>query len=100
MIVVRDIFRLRFGQAKDATGLWKQALAELKSAAPGGKFRLLTDLAGAPYYTIVLEGTHESLQAWDDFHKSAGKQAKWKEIYAKIIPLTEEGRREILTVVE
>ena len=99
MIVVSDIFRLRFGQAKDATALWKQALVELKKAAPNGNFRLLTDLAGPAYYTIVLEGTHESLGAWEELHESAGKP-KWKEIYAKIVALTEEGRREILSVVE
>ena len=100
MIVVRDIFRLRFGQSKDATALWKQALVEIKKFAPKSNYRLLTDLAGAAYYTLVLEGTHDSLAAWEDFHKSAAKQAKWKEIYAKIIPLTEEGRREILSVVD
>jgi len=100
MIVVRDIFRLRFGQSKGATALWKQALVELKKAAPNGTFRLLTDLAGPAYYTIVLEGTHESLGAWEELHKAAGKQAKWKEIYAKIVALTEDGRREILSVIE
>ena len=100
MIVVRDIFRLRFGQSKEATALWKQALVTLKAAAPDGSFRLLTDLAGVPYYTIVLEGTYPSLSAWEAMHKSAGSVAEWKTLYAKIIPLTEDGRREILSVVE
>jgi hypothetical protein len=100
MIVVRDIFRLRFGQSKEATGLWKQALASLKAAAPESTFRLLTDLAGVPYYTIILEGTHPSLASWEGMHKSAPAVAEWKTLYAKIIPLTEDGRREILSVVE
>ncbi len=100
MIVVRDIFQLRFGQSKDAMPLWKQALGELKKASNAGSFRLLTDLAGAPYYTVVLEGTYPSLADWEGMHRSAGSQAEWKAIYAKIIPLTETGRREILSIVE
>lgn len=100
MILIRDIFRLKFGQAKEATGLWKQALAELRKAAPNGSFRLMTDVAGAPYYTIVLEGTYPSLEAWENMHKSAPGQTEWKALYAKIIPLTETGHREIFSIIE
>ena len=100
MIVIRDIFRVKFGQSKEATALWKQALPMLKAAAPKGNFRLLTDVAGPAYYTLILEGTYASLSEWENMHKSAPGMADWKAVYAKIIPLTEEGRREILSVVE
>ena len=33
-------------------------------------------------------------------HQSAPAVTEWKTLYAKIIPLTEDGRREILSVVE
>src|SRR5205809_2730925 len=59
MFVVRDIFQLKFGQSKEATALWKQGVAQIASKAKGGA-RLLTDVAGAPYYTIILESTWES----------------------------------------
>ena len=101
MIVVRDIFQLRFGQSKEATQLWKQAVAVLRSSGfTGQNMRLLTDLAGNPYYTIVLESTHDSLAAWERSHETVGKRPEWRIIYEQIIALTQSGRREILSVIE
>lgn len=101
MIVVRDIFQIKFGQAKQATDLWKQVLVVMKGAknAPASS-RLLTDLAGPAYYTIVFESTFESLTQWEQFHVGARSNAAWRDLYAKIVPLTESGRREILSVVD
>jgi hypothetical protein len=98
MIVVRDIFRLKFGQAKEATALWKQAAQQLKQAG-AANVRLLTDLAGPAYYTLIFESEHASLAAWEGLHTDAKLNAAFREIYQKIIPLTEDGRREILSVV-
>jgi len=101
MIVVRDVFRLRFGQAKEATELWKQAVAELqRSGYGGGGTRLLTDLAGPAYYTLVLETSFDSLAKWEQAAQAVKSNAKWRDIYQRIIPLTAEGRREVLTVIE
>jgi Asp-tRNA(Asn)/Glu-tRNA(Gln) amidotransferase A subunit family amidase len=101
MIVVRDVFRLKFGQSKDAMALWKQAAAALRTSGYGAvDVRLLTDLAGATYYTVVLESTFNSVAEWEKAHQEARGNAKWKDLYAKIIPLTEIGHREILSVVQ
>jgi len=100
MIVVRDIFRLKFGQSKDAMPLWKEAAQLLRSSGYGAQnVRLLTDLAGPAYYTVVLESTFNSLAEWEKAHLAARENAPWKAVYAKILPLTEEGRREVLSVV-
>ena len=99
MIVVRDIFRLKFGQAKDPVALWKEAMTLLRDSGFPTNVRLLTDLAGGDYYTVVLESTFNSLQDWEGAHKAARDNAAWKAVYAKIIPFTESGRREILSVV-
>ena len=101
MIVVRDIFRLKFGQAKEAIAYWKEAAELLKNSGYGvGGVRLLTDLAGSPYYTIVLESTFDSMAEWEKAHESARTNARWREIYSSIVPLTETGHREVLTVLE
>jgi hypothetical protein len=102
MIVVRDVFRLKFGEAKDATALWKQAVGVLRSSgfAEAKSIRLLTDLAGSPYYTIVLESTFESAAAWEKASTAVRANPEWKAVYAKIAALTETGHREILSVVE
>ena len=101
MIVVRDIFRVKFGQSRETTALWKQAVELLVQGGFGVRgARLLSDLAGQPYYTIVLESTYDSLAQWEQAHNAAKGNARWRELFQKIIPLTEEGRREIYSVVE
>ena len=100
MIVVRDVFRLKFGQSKEAMALWKEALALLRESGYGAvNVRLLTDMAGAPYYTVVLESTFNSVAEWEKAHLAARDNARWKAVYARIIPFTESGRREILSIV-
>jgi hypothetical protein len=100
MIVVRDIFQLQFGKARQATELWKQAMEVLGRAGFGGTgFRLLTDLAGPPYYTLVLESTWPSLAQWEAASKKGRTDPQWKALYARICELTESGRREVLALV-
>ena len=63
MIVVRNVFRLKFGAAKEARKLWTEgrALMEKTTSMPP---RVLFDLTG-PFYTFVLETTHPSVKAWE-----------------------------------
>jgi heme-degrading monooxygenase HmoA len=101
MIVVRDIFRVKFGHAREVTALWKQAVELLVQGGFGVRgARLLTDLAGQPYYTIVVESMYDSVAQWEQAHNAAKTNARWREVYQQIIPLTEKGRREIFSVVE
>jgi hypothetical protein len=100
MIVVRDIFRLKFGQSKEPVALWKEAVASLRTSGYGAvNVRLLTDMAGPDFYTVVLESTFNSTADWEKAHLAARDNAQWKALYAKIIPFTESGRREILSVI-
>ena len=100
MVVVRDIFRLKFGQSKEAIALWKEAAASLRTSGYGAlNVRLLTDLAGAAYYTVILESTFNSVGDWEKAHLAARDNTAWKALYSKIIPFTEIGHREILSVI-
>lgn len=100
MVVVRDVFRLKFGQSKEAMALWKEAIVLLRDSGYGAlNVRLLSDLAGAPYYTVILESTFNSVAEWEKAHLAARDNAPWKAVYARIIPFTESGRREILSIV-
>jgi hypothetical protein len=101
MIIVRDIFRVKFGQTKEVIAQWKLARDILQKGGYGNlQPRLLTDLAGAPYYTVIMETGYESISAWEKAHQKMKDVAEWKSIYAKIIPLTESGHREILSVID
>lgn len=100
MIVVRDIFRLKFGQSRDAIAHWKEAAKTIRESGYGGvAMRMLTDLVGAPYYTLIFETNYNSLADFEKALVAARDNAAWKTIYAKIVPLTESGHREILSVI-
>jgi hypothetical protein len=98
MILVRDVFRLKFGKAKEAKESWKEGRRLLQKSG-AGSIRVLVDLVG-PYYTLVAESTYENLTAYERSMSQSmgGKEAeKW---YRKFVPLVEKGYREIFTVVD
>lgn len=100
MIIVRDVFRLKFGQSKEAVELWKEAVVSLRNSGYGAvDVRLLTDLAGTEFYTVVLESTFNSVADWEKAHLDARSNAPWKALYGKIIAFTDVGHREILSIV-
>ena len=99
MILVRDVFQLKFGKAKEAIAAWKEGrvLNEKLGYPPG---RLLTDIAGTNYYTLVLESTFPSLSEYEKAGKSTMGNAEWHAWYQKVVAFTESGHREIFNVVE
>ena len=98
MILVRDIFQLKFGKAKEAKALAKEISAvEKKYGYPPS--RTLTDLTG-PYYILVTEAVHESLAAYEQSMKNTMGAEEFGKWYQQFIPLVDSGRREIFTIVE
>ncbi|HEU4629353.1 MAG TPA: NIPSNAP family protein [Gemmatimonadaceae bacterium] len=98
MIVERNVFRLKFGAAREAVALWQEGLTTLRNAGATIDARLLTDLTG-PYYTLVLELTHESLAAMETAAQREMDSPEWKAWYRRFVPLVESGYREIFTLV-
>jgi hypothetical protein len=99
MIVVRNVFRLKFGKSKEATELWKEGLALAKQLGFRSKnSRVLTDMVGQ-FYTIVFESTFDSLADFEAGVKPIMSSAEWQTWYSKIATITESGYREILNVV-
>jgi hypothetical protein len=99
MIVVRNVFRVKFGQSKEAVGLWKEGLAlARKIGFPAKSSRLLTDLVGQ-FYTVVVENTFESLSDFENAAKAVMPNPEWQAWYAKVSAVTESGYREVFNVV-
>ena len=99
MILVKDIFHLKFGKAKDAKALLNEA-RELNKKYGFDKGRALTDFVTGHSYTLVLESEWESLAAWEGAMKQglgADELQKW---YQKFVPLVEDASREIYNIVE
>jgi tetratricopeptide (TPR) repeat protein len=95
MILVRDVFQLHFGKAKEALALAKedQAIARRHGFQPA---RILTDLTGE-YYTLVMESTAETLGEMETALQEATQSQEWRDWYARFVPLVRCGRREILS---
>ena len=98
MILVRDVFRLKFGKAKEAKALMKEGVL-LAAQAGGAPDRQLIDLIG-PFYTLVLESTHESLGAWESSMGSGMNTEEMAAWYERFKPLVESGYREVFTVID
>ena len=100
MIVVRDIFHVKFGKAKEATAHLKDGVAIFKSIGFGALgIRILSEVAGEPYYTFILETTFESVAAWEQSHAAVHGSEEWRAWYQKVIPWIDSGERKIYTVV-
>jgi hypothetical protein len=99
MILVREVFRLKVGKAKEAKALIKEAAAlGRKYGMPEG--RALTDLTG-PYYTLIWEHTYGSVAEWEQGMGNNLGADDWQAWYQKFAPLLSEGgQREIYTIIE
>jgi hypothetical protein len=101
MIVVRNVFRLKFGKAREAIAAWKDGLAIAERAGvQRGTWRLLTDLAGPDFYTLVMEGTYPSLSEFEQSAKATMGNPEWQAWCPLITALCEGGHREILNAVD
>lgn len=98
MIIVRDLFNLKFGKAREARLLWTKRTAIMKKIGYGPS-RAMTDLVG-PYYTFVMESTFEDLAAYESTMKRLFKNPEWRSWYKKFSLLVESGGREIYSAID
>lgn len=98
MVVVRDIFQLHFGKAKEAIALLKEGREHLGNQGYEVG-RLLADVTG-DYYTLVMESTYESLAAFEEAMSKATEDPEWRQAYSRFTPLVHSGRREIFRIVD
>ncbi len=98
MIVVRDIFNLKFGKAKDAKVLLNEA-REINKKFGFNQMRALSDLTGDSY-RLILESEWKSLSDWENSMKEGLASSEWQKWYQKFIPLVESASREILNILE
>ena len=99
MVVIRNVFRLKFGKAKEAVALVREGVALQKRAGANFSQRVLTDLTG-PFYTVVLELTVPNLSAFETEAPRFMADKDFQANYQKLVPLVESGHREIFTIVE
>ena len=99
MIVVLNVFHLKFGKAREAVAALKEGVAIQKRLGVDVNQRLLTDLTGS-FYTLVLELTLPNLAAVETTLSKVMSDKDFHANYEKLVPLVESGHREIFNLVE
>jgi hypothetical protein len=90
MTIIRNVFRLKFGKAREAVALFKEGVAIQQMAGANFSQRILTDLTG-PFYTVVLELTAPSLGAFEAEAPKIMGNPEFQANFQKIVPLVEIG---------
>jgi hypothetical protein len=99
MLIVRNVFKLKFGHAREALAIMKEGLAIQKRIGVDLNQRLLTDVTG-PFYTLVLELTVPNMAALESVMPKVMGDKDWQANYQKVLPHIDSGHREVFTVVE
>jgi hypothetical protein len=94
MIVVRNVFVAKPGQASKLAAQLKEAVA----VSNIGKFRVLTDLTG-DFNRVVLEHEAESISGFEAGMKEYANNAAFREKMKGYTDLWSTGSREILQIV-
>ena len=101
MIVIRNVFRLKYGKAREALALMKEGLEIQRRVISGVDFstRVLTDVTG-PFSTLVLELTVPSLSSFETNGPRLFADKDFQANQQKMVPLVDSGYREIFTVAD
>ena len=100
MLLIRDVFRLKYGQARPALAAFKETRDLMKRAGMTVPSRVMTDLVG-PAYTLVFEIKVADLATFEaETKKGMGNEELRTAYHQKFTPLVESGYREIFTIVD
>ena len=97
MYVVREIMHCKPGKVRPMVEKFK-AMSELMEKLGMGRPRILTDLSGPPYWTVISEFEVENLAEFFEMDDQAFVEAGAGEIMAGYHDLVDHGRREIYKV--
>jgi hypothetical protein len=99
MVLLRTVFQAKFGKADEVVAAMKEMSKvlpdeQVKALQP----RVLTDISG-PFDTVVMETTHESLAAIEEFRKAIFTRTEdSSEEPSAINSLIVSGRNEYYTI--
>lgn len=97
MIVIRNVFQCKPGKAKDLVAKLKGSAAAMEGNDLIQGSRVMTDSA-APFWTVVFETEHASLEKWESSFAQYGSNAEIQKAMEGYMELVTGGHREIWTV--
>lgn len=99
MLIVRNVFRLKFGKTKEAIALLNEGISIQKRAGVEMNQRILSDFVGT-FYTLVLELSVPNMTVLESNMPKVMGDKDWQAMYQKLCAIVDSGYREIFTVVE
>jgi len=93
VLVIRNVFQCKPGQAKALVKMFKETMARAQMS----KARVLTDVASS-FWTVVFETEAESLGAWEQEFERMSARADLRKPMEGYMELVESGKREIFRV--
>lgn len=97
MFMVREVLSCKPGKVGALVNKFK-ALGEVRQAMELAPFRIYTDVAGEPFWTLVLEHEYESLDEFREQESRLMSEEAARAAMAGYHDLLVNGRREIYKV--
>jgi len=98
MFLVREIMHCKPGKAGEIVKRFKQMAPVLKEMGFNQQQRVLTDMSGEPYWTVVSEQEVENLSQYLDGSRQMMADPRVQKIMQGYHEFVESGRREIFTI--
>ncbi|HEY0678346.1 MAG TPA: hypothetical protein VGD17_08665 [Chitinophagaceae bacterium] len=92
MFVERNIFNLKFGQARPAITMWKDYLEKAHREDNNIHVRMLTDLSGRGY-SLIIEQSFNTYAELEPSKCALVNRSDWKEFYQQFIAYCESSER-------
>ncbi len=94
MILIREVFQVKYGQGDSMVALFKEAQEKWLSEMPS---RLLVDLSGR-FFSVVVEIEVESLAEWEARMAELFAAPETADWFARMTNFVESGHREFYTI--
>jgi hypothetical protein len=98
MFLIRDVMHCKPGQVRAMVEKFKALEKVMKKVNPKNKLRILTDVAGERYWTVVAETAVESLESYTEMSRKTMADKDLQKAMKGYHDLVEQGRREIYMV--
>ncbi|HYM62388.1 MAG TPA: hypothetical protein VEZ11_16005 [Thermoanaerobaculia bacterium] len=97
MLLIRNVFHCKPGQAKVLVKMMKETLAATQAAGVMSRGRVMTDIAST-FWTVVLETEADSFEAWERESQAMGTRPELRKAMEGYMDLVEGGYREIFKI--
>ncbi|HEY7056380.1 MAG TPA: hypothetical protein VH458_07645 [Vicinamibacterales bacterium] len=97
MYVIREVLHCKPGKVRQMVGKFKEISTVLKDMGQE-PMRLLTDVTGEPFWTIVAEATVEKIEDFFAVEQKLTADERLRKTMADYHELVETGRREIYRI--